>query len=604
MLEIKSVKWRNFLSYGDYESVLSLEDPGSCLITGEIDSGNSPQVGSEDIRKSNGSGKSSIPNVVLWGLFGRTMHASSAGDSIINHFTGKTCEVIIDFKNGDQIIRRRQKGGTTEVLFSRDGDETRISADTVSTSKAMQSQLNKTFNLDYDIFCGSVFFNQYGRSWMEMSEVARKKALEKILRVDRFSFYAKIAKAKSDNAQFLFTNFKSKIIDLEANRDRTISDIQSYREESGAYEIKRAKRISDIDMMITTVNDKMNKITIPDIDKLTEKWKLIEKIKAEIDRLKSEDAGHFRTIATIESNISVLKKRRDEVNKLQGKSCVSCQQSIPSSMITNNLDKIEKELATFGIQLADATAAREESNKVIKKYETMLSAKIPNITIMEANNLSTIVLNYKAEIKRLMALRVEAETDSDPNQTIIERLDGRLKDILDNIVKHKSDLEDITVLDKHYTYLYKSYNDRNKVKSFMCEEHLPYINSRLEHYLGILGLDIKIKIENDLRITSNMWGYEYQSGGERKRTDLAFMLASYDFYEVMYGRQCNLMVLDEVDGRMDEDGIEGLISIIRNDLSSRIDNILIISHRNQMFDVFDRELKVKRINRFSILSGN
>jgi DNA repair exonuclease SbcCD ATPase subunit len=101
-----------------------------------------------------------------------------------------------------------------------------------------------------------------------------------------------------------------------------------------------------------------------------------------------------------------------------------------------------------------------------------------------------------------------------------------------------------------------------------------------------------------------MWGYEYQSGGERKRTDLAFMLASYDFYEVMYGRQCNLMVLDEVDGRMDEDGIEGLISIIRNDLSSRIDNILIISHRNQMFDVFDRELKVKRINRFSILSGN
>ena len=138
----------------------------------------------------------------------------------------------------------------------------------------------------------------------------------------------------------------------------------------------------------------------------------------------------------------------------------------------------------------------------------------------------------------------------------------------------------------------------------MCEEHLPYINSRLEHYLSILGLDIKIKIENDLRITSNMWGYEYQSGGERKRTDLAFMLASYDFYEVMYGRQCNLMVLDEVDGRMDEDGIEGLISIIRNDLSSRIDNILIISHRNQMFDVFDRELKVKRINRFSILSGN
>ena len=82
------------------------------------------------------------------------------------------------------------------------------------------------------------------------------------------------------------------------------------------------------------------------------------------------------------------------------------------------------------------------------------------------------------------------------------------------------------------------------------------------------------------------------------------MLSCNDFYEVMYGRQCNLMVLDEVDGRMDEDGIEGLINIIRNDLLARVDNVLVISHRNQMFDAFDREIKVKRVNRLSMLIGN
>jgi len=100
-----------------------------------------------------------------------------------------------------------------------------------------------------------------------------------------------------------------------------------------------------------------------------------------------------------------------------------------------------------------------------------------------------------------------------------------------------------------------------------------------------------------------MWGYEFQSGGERKRTDVAFMLAMFDLHEQMYGRQCNVLVLDEVDGRMDDDGIESLINIIKNDLSSRIESILIISHRNMMQDVFPKELLVKRSNRFSVVES-
>jgi DNA repair exonuclease SbcCD ATPase subunit len=99
-----------------------------------------------------------------------------------------------------------------------------------------------------------------------------------------------------------------------------------------------------------------------------------------------------------------------------------------------------------------------------------------------------------------------------------------------------------------------------------------------------------------------MWGYEFESGGERKRTDVAFMLAMFDFHEQMYGRQCNVLVLDEVDGRMDDDGIDSLISIIKNDLASRVETVLIISHRNMMFDTFEREIKVTRKERYSYLN--
>lgn len=600
MLEISKVSWRNFLSYGDYESVLDLSKAGSCLITGEIEE---ESVNSE-AKKSNGSGKSSIPNAILWGLFGRTMHSASSGDSVINHFTKKTCEVKIDFLNGDQILRRRNPGGTTELLYTKDGSDNNFTADTVSTTKAMQVQLNKIFNLDFEIFCGSVFFNQYGRPWMEMTEASRRKALERILRVDRFTYYSQVAKSKAENTRIIYNNIINNQAAQKASKDRIINDIKNYEDISNSFEANRQKRLKDINDAIFLINQKIDAIIIPDIDKLTEKWALIDKIKIEIDKLKSSDLILYKEQASIEAKLSLCNKNIDLVKAQDGRKCSSCGQEIPSSLVINNVKKLDEEKKIHVDALNDLSSKRKDLTDSIKKYESLLTAKVPGITIVEANNMSLIVLNHKAEIKRLEKMAGDVGNDTDPNHAIIQRLKDSLKDIETQIIANDKRLEELILLDKHYTYLYKSYNDRNKVKSFMCEEHVPYINSRLEHYLHILNLDIKLRIENDLKVTSNLWGYDYQSGGERKRSDLAFMLACNDFYEMMYGRQCNLMVLDEVDGRMDEDGIDGLINIIRNELSARVDNILIISHRNQMYDVFDKELKVKRINRMSMLVGN
>ena len=600
MLEIRKVRWKNFLSYGDYESALDFQYPGSCLITGEIED----DLATTDNKKSNGSGKSTIPNAILWGLFGRTMHSTSSGDTIINHFTQKTCEVTIDFKNGDQIIRRRNPGGSTELIFLKDGNETSLVSDTVSTTKEMQSKLAREFNIDFDIFCNSVFFNQYGRPWMEMSEVARRKALERILRVDRFSYYSKIAKAKADNAVLMYNNSTQKETELISQINRTTQEIQIYSEESKNYEIKRASKVAEIVDMINKIQSKIDDIVLPDIDKLTEKWKIIEKIKSEIDGLKSKDLIHYRTITTLEAKMGVLKKQRAESEAQNGKSCVTCGQQIPSTLVKRNVEKINKEIVDIEVQLKDQETVKKENLDNIAKYEKLLQAKLPNLTLIEAKTMSATILSHRQEIARLEKMKSDLFAESDPNQKFIDRLKDSLSTYEKTLDETKKRAAEYQILDKHYNYLYKSYNDRNKVKSFMCEEHLPYINSRLDHYLNTLNLDIRIKIENDLRITSNLWGYNYQSGGERKRTDLAFMLACFDFYEMMYGRQCNLMVLDEVDGRMDEDGIEGLINIIRNDLVNRVDNILVISHRNQMFDVFDKEIKVKRCNRLSVLVGN
>jgi hypothetical protein len=61
MLEIKSISWRNFLSYGDYLTTLDVSNLGQCLITGEVIEKDG--VTESLIRKSNGAGKSTIPTL-------------------------------------------------------------------------------------------------------------------------------------------------------------------------------------------------------------------------------------------------------------------------------------------------------------------------------------------------------------------------------------------------------------------------------------------------------------------------------------------------------------------------------------------------------------
>jgi DNA repair exonuclease SbcCD ATPase subunit len=169
------------------------------------------------------------------------------------------------------------------------------------------------------------------------------------------------------------------------------------------------------------------------------------------------------------------------------------------------------------------------------------------------------------------------------------------------LVVIEREIERYESLNRHCAYIGNAYTDRRKIKSFVFAEHVPFINSRLNHYLDVFGLDVKIELTESLGVTSNFWSYDFQSGGERKRTDVAFMLAAFDFHEQVYGRQCNILVLDEVDGRLDDDGIDSLINIIKNELANRVETILIVSHRDLMKDVFSREIKVTRNSRFSTL---
>lgn len=604
MLELKSVSWRNFMSYGNYLSTLDLSALGQCLITGEvIDSDTKDYDAANPIRRSNGAGKSTLPSVIQWVLFGRTMHSANPGSKIVNHFTGKDCWAKIEFKNGDSITRTRNLEGMNELIFVKDGDENILAANTLSTVSNQQRQLTKAFNLDWELFCGSVFFNQYSKPWMEMADQARKKAIERALHIDRFEYYARVAKTKLTNAEIDLENSNIKTQNIVADIERIVNSIERLRQSAASFDDNRQNRKKELRERIIVIQQEMQNIKLPDLEKLKGKWAIVAKINQKLQEHRGQSNKITSKIAESKGTKSSLESKIVRWTASSGKICNACEQEILNSHVASKVEPLQAELATCNERLTQLVAEHKQLMEVIQKTEQLVVEKQPSVSIRDAQSIHSAYEAKAAEVGRIERQIAHIDLEQNPHAKSIEEAEETLTKRQSQLEKIKKDNEEKTFLSQHYQYIYKAYNDRTKIKSYVFQEHIPFINERIKHYLGVFGLDVHIELTSSLGISSNLWGYEFESGGERKRTDVAFMLAMFDFHEQMYGRQCNILVLDEVDGRLDDDGIDSLINIIKDDLSSKVDSILLISHRESMYDVFSSQISVVKKDKFSIIES-
>jgi DNA repair exonuclease SbcCD ATPase subunit len=607
------------LSYGDYVTTLEIPALSQCLITGEVMDDEDKEIydaaplGRK--KRSNGAGKTTVVSILQWILFGRTSHTPNPGDGVMNWFTGKDCWGRIEFKNGDSITRTRATGGHNELIYVKDGDENRLTADTLSTTKNQQAAFARAFNLDWEIFCGSTFFSQYGLPWMDMADQTRKKALERLLHVDRFDYYSKVAKVKCERLDTLIEKCNAKKAALEREIARLESEIGRIQEAAANFGNLRQKRYQQtLDVAMEELR-KRDAIKIPDIEKLKAKWDVVKQVEQRIAEKCAEVNSHRdkandlnNQISEHDSNAAAAEKRIKLWQEKDGKICTSCEQAVPHEHVGSRVEPLQKRMdqekqatQTLRDKQTEIRTRQKELQAVVAKMEQLLQDKKPAMTIRDAQTIQAQWDQHDREAKRLTKQADNILKEENPHEGSITASQQRIEEAQKEIAAITKETERNDYLNRHYHYVYRAYSDRSKVKSLVFRDHIPFINNRLRHYLDVFGLDIHIELTDSLSISSNLWGYKFESGGEKMRTNVAFMLAAFDFHEHMYGRQCNVLVLDEVDGRLDDDGIDSLINVIKNDLAGRVETILIISHREHMQDTFAKEIKVRRRNRFSTL---
>ena len=149
-MKLLSIKAYGFMIMGSME--ISLDNTGLVLIRGE----NKDSSGCS----SNGSGKTTVCEALVWALWGKTIRGELADDVVLSGSKGGT-EVILQFSDDSCTdtyeIRRYRKHPvyTNEVCLYMNGTDIRA-----SSNQETQNKINALVKMDMQTFLASVMYGQ------------------------------------------------------------------------------------------------------------------------------------------------------------------------------------------------------------------------------------------------------------------------------------------------------------------------------------------------------------------------------------------------------------------------------------------------------------
>jgi len=601
MLEIESFSFQNFLSFGDYPSVVNLSELDQCLIVGQIED----DQGESLLGRSNGAGKSNVIAALQWALFGRTTHVANPGSKIRCWFSEADTWAKIAFKNGDNILRTRKKDGTTEVVYYHSGMEESIVANTLSVLKAQQAKINQVFNLDWDIFSKSVFFSCFDKPWLQMGDQKRKQTFERLFKLDRFAYYVKSASGRAGTDANELEKQKTVVQQNIKSLMEIKSQIEHQRNIALNFESTRDERIKQKHVQLSNFQSQLLNTPDYNLAAVQAVWdeynKLVNDINSKLNKIEEQRTSKFSELTYAKRRISELTIDIQNWENVSGKICNSCKQVVGENHVYNENNPKVIEINEHQQLIPNHETEINHLDELKQKALSMLDSRKPETSLEVCKSFVQQRTNLNQNINLISQEIASIQNEEAPNAESLSNFSDSLKRLSEELKKAQDEIKVLEDRIVHLEYIRRAYSDRNKIKRNVISQHVPFVNQRLDYYLDVMGLDVKVKITDSLGVESNYWGYEFQSNGEKRRTDVAMMLATFDLHEQLYGRQCNLLVLDEVDGQLDQSGIDSLIQIIRNDLSRRVDTVFIISHKNTMQSVFSSEIKVKKRGNFSIL---
>lgn len=612
-ITFQSIKIENFLSIGKAE--YKFDNSGFILVSGKNEN-------IVDNAVSNGSGKSSLFDAIIWALTGDTVRGTK---DVVNMFSVGGTLVELNFTVDSinyKIIRSKDhsKYKTNLKLYENDVD---LSGKGIrDTSKILENTLpDLTSSL-----IGSVIILGQGlpQRFTSNTPAGRKELLEKLSKSDFMieDLKARVAKRKS----MLFAILNNKKVSKEVN-EKLIKEYEANLSKlnADAANISKSDIIDGLNSEIADISNTINSLVDNqeeynnEFNKLNAEFLSISEnysnITSDYTSKKSAEEKEFNNYVIEYNNkkskfqfeINRLSNKISEINNMSDV-CPTCGQKLVNFIRPDTTELIDELQATreYLEDLSDEYTLRyvEHTDKVQQlkvEYDTSivdtkekmnsLKGSLDNINSnikSAANDINVntnLLASKKAELSRITDLKSHIESDIKDCETKIAEIKDDLLYIIDEVEDTTARLDVISNME---TLLKRDF------RGILLTDVIDYIRARCKEYCSIIFNTDLINFElsgNDIDISYNGKLYENLSGGEKQKIDLIVQFAIRDMLSKQLNFSSNILVLDEIFDNLDSVGCEKVLELISKELSD-VENLFIITHHASIAVPYDKEIIV------------
>lgn len=570
-INLKSIKFQNFMSFGNVTTTIPLDTPGTTHIMGKnLDKGG-----------SSGSGKSTIIGAICYAFYDKIPKITRKEGLInsTNNAKNTLMSVEIEFEKDENVYRiKRTRGSTSSIAIFKDDKD--ITPDSVVNTNRF---IEEIIGISYDLFNTVVLFGGNARPFLDLPVHDQRQLVEELLKITMLSYKAIVLKEDIKTTEKDIEISKIQIKQQEAQNELHRKHVTESEQRLVRWEEQHENDIKKIENELSTISD---------ID-----WDQEQLNHSEADKLRVNIKTLSLTINPLVSTLSRLtsdvKRLNEEYEHLSSNKCPYCLQKYVDSddkLLAINADRREKSAEKINVE-----DKKNELESQLKKYKINLQQIENNIKhkdLASALKIRDNVQNMERDIERLHG-------EINPH---IEAYESLLNEKEIKIDYDK--LNDLNKTLEHQKFLLKLLTDKNSfIRKRIISKTIPFLNKRISHYVGELGLPHSVIFLPDMSCEISEFGRELDHGnlsaGEQKRLNLSLSLAFRDVLTHLHS-PINAMFTDEIDGgSLGTEEIDLVIRLLKHKSWDEKTCIFIISHRPEFDGRCDHNIVVTKENGFS-----